>query len=43
MYLIVINRCAECGDELQTSYIKKFGLLCPICLRESANLIREEG
>jgi ribosomal protein S14 len=43
MYLILTDRCAECGDELDKSYIREFGLFCPICLRESANLIQEEG
>jgi hypothetical protein len=32
----------ECGDELPKAYIKEFGLICPVCLRESADIIREE-
>jgi DNA-directed RNA polymerase subunit RPC12/RpoP len=36
MYLIVVSRCIECGDELETSYVKTYGLLCPICLHELA-------
>lgn len=42
MYLIVIDRCMECGDELSKSYIKEFGLICPVCIKESADIIREE-
>jgi ribosomal protein S14 len=41
MYLIITNRCTECGDELQASYIKEFGLICPVCIREMAEIIRE--
>jgi hypothetical protein len=32
----------ECGDELPKSYIKEFGLICPVCIRESAEIIRKE-
>jgi ribosomal protein S14 len=42
MYLIIVNRCTECGDELPKSYIKEFGLLCPVCIGEMAEIIREE-
>lgn len=34
MYLIVINRCRECGDELPQPYVLRFGLTCRICLNE---------
>jgi len=43
MYLVVINRCIECGDELELPYTEKYGLLCPICLAESANFFCEKG
>lgn len=36
MYLIIVDRCVECGDILERKYIKEYGLLCPICLRELA-------
>jgi ribosomal protein S14 len=31
----------ECGDEMPKAYIKEFGLICPVCLREIADLIRK--
>lgn len=40
MYLIIVDRCMECGDELSKIYIKEFGLICPVCIRESA-ILRE--
>jgi hypothetical protein len=32
----------ECGDELPKSYIKEFGLICPVCIQELAEIIRKE-
>ncbi len=34
MYLIVINRCAECGDELQPSEQFNIENLCEDCFYE---------